>query len=520
MRIAVARETEPGETRVALVPELVGRLTGAGYEVAVEPGAGRGALIDDQAYAAAGATVSENALHGAGLVLSVQPIGTEALRFCAPRAATVSFLFAGQRSDEVAARQTAGITTFAMEQVPRISRAQSMDALSSQALVAGYRAALVAAERLPRFFPLFMTAAGTVAPAKVLVLGAGVAGLQAIATAAGSARSSRRTTCGRLGRRGALDGRHASSTSASSRWKAPAATPARWPRSGPSGSASCSRRTSATPTPSSPPPRCPAGRHRCWSPRRWSRRCGPGSVVVDLAAESGGNCELSVPGEDVEHTDGVVQLWGMEDVAPPMPVHASQLYARNVVNLLLLMTADGEVVPDFDDEIVAGMCVTHRRSTRHEPADRERRPGGRPMSEAIDLLTFFVLAVFVGFEVVSKVSSVLHTPLMSGANAIHGVILVGAIIVAGHADCTPDCRSACSRWCSRRSTWSAGSWSPTGCCEMFVRSARPQAPTPARRWRRDARRRPGRAGLPGRRRLLHPRAQGPVLARAPPAAAT
>ena len=183
MRIAVARETREGESRVALVPELVGKLTGLGYVVAVEPDAGRGALYTDQDYLDAGAEVVEEPWRDAVVVLSVNPLDAAVVRRLPAGTATVSFLPVNQSLDLVGDLRDCGVTAFAMELVPRISRAQSMDALSSQALVSGYRCAIVAAGLLRRFFPLNMTAAGTVPPAEVVVLGAGVAGLQAIATA-------------------------------------------------------------------------------------------------------------------------------------------------------------------------------------------------------------------------------------------------------------------------------------------------------------------------------------------------
>lgn len=372
MRIAVARETEPGETRVALVPELVSRLTGAGYEVAVEPGAGRGALIDDQAYVAAGATVNENALHGAGLVLSVQPLGLEALRFCAPRAATVSFLFAGQRADEVAARQAAGLTTFAMEQVPRISRAQSMDALSSQSLVSGYRCAIVAAGRLREFFPLNMTAAGTVRPAQVLVLGAGVAGLQAIAT------------CRRLG---AVVKGYDVRAAAAEEIASLGATPIDLDLPTLDGAGGYAREMSEERAQLQRERLAPhvAAAHALITTAAVPGRQAPvlvtaamvagmrpGSVVVDLAADSGGNVEGVTAGGvvNVPTADGfgTVQLWGGSNVPSQMPGPASRLYAQNVVNVVQLMTRDGSFDPDLSDEIVAGMLVTHPQLT---PVDQQ-----------------------------------------------------------------------------------------------------------------------------------------------------
>jgi len=371
VRIAVARETEPGENRVALVPELVVRLTRVGYEVAIEPGAGRGALIDDDAYAKAGARVSENALHGAGLVLSVQPVATDALRFCAPRAATVSFVFAGQRPEEIAARQSAGITSFAMEQVPRISRAQSMDALSSQALVSGYRCAIVAAGRLREFFPLSMTAAGTIRPAEVLVLGAGVAGLQAIAT------------CRRLGAvvRG-YDVRIAAAEEIASL----GATPIDLDLPSLEGAGGYAREMTEERAQLQRERLAPhvAAAHALITTAAVPGRPAPllvtsgmvaamrpGSVVVDLAADSGGNVEGVVAGSviNVPSTcgDGHVQLWGGANVPSQMPAPASRLYAQNVLNIVLLMTREGAFDPDFADEIVAGMCVTHPSMVAEAP---------------------------------------------------------------------------------------------------------------------------------------------------------
>jgi proton-translocating NAD(P)+ transhydrogenase subunit alpha len=357
MRVGVPAETQSGERRVALVPDAVPRLIAAGLEVAVESGAGLPAYSSDEAYREAGATVVPDVLADSDVVLGVAPLTAEQVDRLRPGTITISF----RPTDDAARleRLTAcGVTAFSMELVPRISRAQSMDALTSQALVAGYRCALVAAQRLPRFFPLFMTAAGTVAPAKVLVLGAGVAGLQAIATAR------------RLGAVvQAYDVRAASADEVRSMGAAfieldlEALEGAGGYAREMTDDRAARQRELLTPyiadsdavitTAAVPGRKAPL-----LVTADMVATMRPGSVVVDLAAESGGNCELSRPGEDVDHYG--VLVWGAKDLASSMPVHASQLYARNVSNLLLLMTQEGEVVPDFDDEIVATACVTGR----------------------------------------------------------------------------------------------------------------------------------------------------------------
>jgi NAD(P) transhydrogenase subunit alpha len=359
MRVAVPAETRPGERRVALVPDAVGKLVAEGLHVVVQSGAGRHAFATDEAYRAAGATVVDgDVLAGADVVLTVSPLSLAQVRLLKPGALTLGFLPAAANAELVDALRERDVLAFAMELVPRISRAQSMDALSSQALVAGYRAALVAAERLPRFFPLFMTAAGTVAPARVLVLGAGVAGLQAIATArrlgavveaydvrpasADEVRSMGATFID-LGLE-ALEG-----TGGYAREMAEERAERQRQLLTPYVGNSDAVITTAA-VPGRPAPLLVT--------TAMVEAMKPGSVLVDLAAESGGNCELSRPGEDVEHHGVLVH--GLKDAPSAMAVHASQLYARNVVNLLLLMTADGEVVPDFDDEIVAAACVTRK----------------------------------------------------------------------------------------------------------------------------------------------------------------
>ena len=369
MRIAVARETREGETRVALVPELVGKLTSLGYEVAVEPGAGIGSLHDDQEYVDAGAVVTEGALEGATLVVSVSPLDTLTVRRLDEGTATMSFLPVNQSLDLVADLRDCGVTSFAMELVPRISRAQSMDALSSQALVAGYRCAIVAAGMLRRFFPLNMTAAGTVPPAEVVVLGAGVAGLQAIATAKRlgavvKAYDVRAAAAEEIRSMGAQAIDLDLETLEGSGGYAREMTEDRAARQRDLltpyiANADALITTAAVPGRAAP----------MLVTSAMVEQMRPGSVVVDLAAETGGNVEGSVPGQVVKI--GNAQVWGGANVPGQMPGPASRLYAQNIVNLVTLMTAKSEdgnsFAPDFDDEIVAGCCVTHGHEIRHEP---------------------------------------------------------------------------------------------------------------------------------------------------------
>jgi NAD(P) transhydrogenase subunit alpha len=365
VKIAVARETREGETRVAMVPELVGKLTALGYRVGVQPGAGVGALHADEEYVAAGAEVSEDALADAALVVSVGPLDVATVRSLPAGTATVSFLPTGQSLDLVADLRDCGITSFAMELVPRISRAQSMDALSSQALVAGYRCAIVAAGMLRSFFPLNMTAAGTVPPAQVVVLGAGVAGLQAIATAKRlgavvKAYDVRAAAAEEIRSMGAVSIDLDLETLEGAGGYAREMTEERAARQRdlltPYIAAADALITTAA---------VPGRQAPMLVTAATVEQMGPGAVVVDLAAESGGNVEGSVAGEIVRI--GHAQVWGGLNVPAQMPGPASRLYAQNVVNLVTLMTHDGAFAPDFDDEIVAGSCVTHGGEVRHEP---------------------------------------------------------------------------------------------------------------------------------------------------------
>jgi NAD(P) transhydrogenase subunit alpha len=358
MRVGVPKESAPGERRVALVPESVGRLASAGSEVTIEVGAGVAAGYPDEAYAEAGATVVDEPYSGADLIARVRKPESDELARLTEGMVLVGFLEPLSDQDGVDRLAALGVVAFAMESIPRITRAQAMDALSSQATVAGYKAALMAAERLPKFFPLLMTAAGTVAPAKVLVVGAGVAGLQAIATARrlGAVVSgfdvrpvvkeqveSLGATFLELGIRGEeAEGGYARELSEEEQRAQQAALEERLPE--------FDVVITTALVPGRPAPRLiPASAVAAMS---------PGSVIVDLAAEAGGNCELTVPGEEVVRER--VTIVGATNLAGTMPHHASQLYSRNVTALLLHLAPDGELSLDFDDEITAGACVTRR----------------------------------------------------------------------------------------------------------------------------------------------------------------
>jgi NAD(P) transhydrogenase subunit alpha len=353
MRLGVAKESTPGERRVALVPETLGRL-GEGIDVIVESGAGDAAGFGDDAYREAGATIGDP--WTADVVAKV----------AAPTADEVSKLHNGQvliaflqpLTDTAGVERLsgAGVNAFALESVPRITRAQPMDALSSQATVAGYKAALIAADRLPRFFPMLMTAAGTIPPAKVLVLGAGVAGLQAIATARrlGAVVSSfdvRPAVREQVESLGATfldlgihgeetEGGYARELTPEQQVAQQAELQARIP-------AFDAVITTAA-IPGRPAPKLITAEA--------VRAMRPGSVIVDLAAESGGNSELTQPGREV--VENGVTIVGTTNLPSTMPTHASQLLSRNVASLLELLVRDGEVVLDWDDEIVSGTCVT------------------------------------------------------------------------------------------------------------------------------------------------------------------
>jgi NAD(P) transhydrogenase subunit alpha len=357
MRVGVPAESAPGEQRVALVPEVVARLVPGGFEVVVERGAGVAASFPDAAYEEAGARIGPDPWDADAVVKVQTPSAEEAARL---REGQVLIGFLQPLTDREGIERLAarGVTAFAMESIPRITRAQPMDALSSQATVSGYKATLLAAQRLPKFFPMLITAAGTVAPAKALVLGAGVAGLQAIATARRlgavvtgfDVRPVVREQIESLGANW-LDlgvvgeetaGGYAQELSEEQQRQQQEELEARLPE--------FDVVITTALIPGRPAPRL--------IPAAAVAAMRPGSVIVDLAAEAGGNCELTSPGEIVER-EGVT-IVGLTNLPSTMPYHASQLYARNVSALLHHLAPEGELVLDFEDEITAGACVTRK----------------------------------------------------------------------------------------------------------------------------------------------------------------
>ena len=365
MLVAVPKEIRDGEKRVALVPDIISKLTRLGLEVVIESGAGIAAQASDDAYRAAGAqVVAGDVLKSADVVLSVTALTPVQIATLKKGAITISFLSVANQRESIDAAVAAGVTAFSLELVPRISRAQSMDALTSQALCAGYRASLVGAELSPRFFPMLMTAAGTVTPAQVLVLGAGVAGLQAIATAR---------------RLGAVVSAYDVRPSSADEVKSMGATFIELELESLEGAGGYAREMTEERAAKQRELLTPyiAKSHVVITTAAVPGRTAPrlmtaamvdameeGTVIVDLAAETGGNVEGSKPGEIVTTSKGV-RIWGGKDVPSQLPFHASSLYSRNVVNLLTLMTkpaSEGvEVALDlnFEDEIIDGSAVTH-----------------------------------------------------------------------------------------------------------------------------------------------------------------
>jgi len=372
MRIGVPKETAAGEHRVSLVPEVVSKLQAKGLDVVVQAGAGDGALVPDAAFADAGATISQDAAEvwRSDVVLTIAPPDPEQIRSLGQGSILIGFLAPLSSPQTTRALADAGATAFAMEAIPRISRAQSMDALSSQSNVAGYKSVLVATNHLGRFLPMMMTAAGTVPPAKVLVLGAGVAGLQAIATAR------------RLGAQ--VTGYDVRAAVAEQVRSLGAAFLELEAGKGAEGEGGYARELTdeekaaqqaeladkiATFDVIITTALVPGRRAPILVTAESVEKMKPGSVIVDLAGETGGNCELTEPGKTVVTHD--VTIMSPLNLAAEMPEHSSSLYARNVSSLLeLLVGEDGALNLNFDDEIIAGACITRGGEIVHAGAKK------------------------------------------------------------------------------------------------------------------------------------------------------
>lgn len=476
MLIGVPTETLPQETRVAATPQTVGRLVALGHEVVVQAGAGERASFPDRLYAEAGASIGDaSAAWSADLVIKVEAPVVEEVGMLRRGAVLATQLSPGQRPHLLEALAERGVTALAMDAVPRISRAQSLDVLSSMTNLGGYRAVVEAAHAYGSVFTGQVTAAGTVPPAKVFVIGAGVAGLAAIGTAG---------SLGAVVR--AFDIRPEVAEQVESmgaefvRIELP---------DGPAGTDGYAREMDAdlearamevyarecaeadivittALIPGRPAPRLVTA--------ETVAAMRPGSVVVDMAARNGGNCELTEPGEVVT-TAGGVKVVGYTDLPARLPTQASQLYGTNVANLVALLTpeGDGEFVLDLDDEVQRGLTVAHEGEVLWPPppvsvsaSPPAAQPGPAPAEPSapspvrradprrgyvgialgavalallasvsppafLGHLTVFVLAVIVGFYVINNVTHALHTPLLSETNAISAIILVGALLQVG-----------------------------------------------------------------------------------------
>ncbi|GAA2849022.1 Re/Si-specific NAD(P)(+) transhydrogenase subunit alpha [Pseudonocardia halophobica] len=469
LRVGVVAESTKGETRVALSPETTAKVVALGYTVAVESGAGARAGFADAAYVEAGAEVVAGSVWDADVVLMVNAPQADEIPQLRRGSTVIGSLAPRFEEERTAALTAAGVTALSMDAVPRISRAQSMDVLSSMANIAGYRAVIEAAHAFGRFFTGQVTAAGKVPPAKVLVAGAGVAGLAAIA-AANSLGAVVRATDPRaevadqvksLGgaylaveveQEASTDG-YAKATSADYDKRAAEIYSEQ--------AAECDIIITTALIPGRAAPRLITAADVA------SMR--PGSVIVDMAAAQGGNVEGSVAGEVVT-TDHGVTIIGYTDLAARLPAQASQLYGTNVLNLLKLMTPekDGHLVLDLEDTVVRGITVAHGGETLWPPppVSVSAAPAAQPVApapveekkersslvralpgalgalalflvtafapaELAGHLTVFVLAIVIGFYVIGNVHHALHTPLMSVTNAISGIIVVGAILQLG-----------------------------------------------------------------------------------------
>ncbi|MEE8118782.1 MAG: NAD(P) transhydrogenase subunit alpha [Gammaproteobacteria bacterium] len=363
VNLGIPRETAANETRVATVPGVIGKLTDLGFEVSIEAGAGVAAGIPDAVYVGARPVPDATTIFGESAVLfKVQTPTLNEVKAMRQGSIVVGFMNAHQNLDVVAALRDQMITAFAVELIPRISRAQSMDGLSSQAVVAGYQATLIAASKLQRFLPMLTTAAGTVRPAKILVIGAGVAGLQAIATAKRlgamvegfDVRSATKEQVESLGAKfvdtgvkAEGEGGYARELTEEEKTQQQAVLAEHI--------AQADGVITTAAIPGRPSPKIIS--------TAMVDAMKPGSVIVDLAAEGGGNCELTKPGEDVQH--GNVLISGPLNVPGMLAEHASEMYARNLLNFSSPWMKDGELIIDWEDEVYAQSVLTHEGEIKH-----------------------------------------------------------------------------------------------------------------------------------------------------------
>ena len=362
--IGVLRESAARERRVSVVPEVAEKYARGGAQVLLERGAGELAQFPDVAYRGVQWGEEAEVLQRSQVLLRVQPLSVEQIGALKAGTVVVGFLQPYARREEVLALRDGGITSFAMELVPRISRAQSMDALSSQASIAGYKAVLIAANHLQKFLPMLTTAAGTIRPAQVLVIGAGVAGLQAIATArrlgavveAYDVRSATREQVKSLGAKFVETGVSAEGSGGYAR-ELTEEEKRRQQEVLDARIAAADALISTAAVPGRAAPKIIL--------RGAIERMRPGSVVVDIAAEQGGNCELTRPGQTVVHQG--VRVIGPVNLAAELAYNASEMYARNLLNFLSPALKAGELVIDWQDEVFAQACLTHGGQIRHEP---------------------------------------------------------------------------------------------------------------------------------------------------------
>lgn len=363
--IAIIREITPDEKRVALVPETVKKLTDKGFKVYLEKGAGENARYPDSSYRESGAEVLESArevLSRSQIILKVQPPTPEEIDTITPDSFLIGFLQHYKYPERIKMMAERKINAFAMELIPRISRAQSIDALSSQAAVAGYKAAIIAANMSSRFFPMLTTAAGTIRPSKVLVIGAGVAGLQAIATSrrlgavveAYDVRKAVKEEIQSLGAKFLESPLVAEGTGGYARELTQEEKEMQHKFMADNiGRADVVITTAQVPGKKAP----------IIITRDMVERMRPSSIIIDIAAENGGNCELTKPGDIVEHKG--VLIYGPLNLPSTLPTHASEMYSKNLLNFLNLLTKDGKTLDvDFNDEVLQKSCLTYKGETK------------------------------------------------------------------------------------------------------------------------------------------------------------